>query len=89
MRRALRIWDPGNLDTDGPVKALAVSLDGKTVYAGGEFFNIGAQTPLPEKSYLAALDADSGNATSWNPVPNDAVLCTCTAGIDALCWWTF
>ena len=66
-------WDPGNLDTDGPVKALAVSLDGKTVYAGGEFFNIGAQTPFPERSYLAALDADSGNATPWNPVPDSSV----------------
>ena len=45
------------------VRALAVS--GSTVYVGGYFSSIGGQ---PRDS-LAAIDASSGNAKSWNPSP--------------------
>ncbi len=54
--------DPGfSPDPDAPVAALAVS--GSTVYAGGAFTSIGGQP----RSAIAALDASTGEATSWNP----------------------
>ena len=56
-------WNPeagGILTT---VFALAVSPDGSTVYAGGSFTEIGGE----ERSGLAALDADTGTPTAWNP----------------------
>ena len=49
--------------------ALAVSTDGNTVYAGGQFTTIDAQT----HNYLAALDSTSGSPTSWDPGAGDTV----------------
>ncbi|GIW09481.1 MAG: hypothetical protein KatS3mg061_0538 [Dehalococcoidia bacterium] len=46
---------------DDWVYALAVS--GSTVYVGGGFTSVGGQT----RNRLAALDAATGNVTSWNP----------------------
>ena len=43
------------------VYALAVS--GDTVYVGGGFTRIGGE----DRSHIAALDADSGEATEWDP----------------------
>ena len=43
--------------------ALAVSSDGKTVYVGGYFENIGGQA----RDGIAAIDAETGIATNWNP----------------------
>ena len=58
-------WNPNatcsNLSLCNVVTALAVS--GSTVYAGGEFNSMGGQL----RSHIAALDASTGNATSWNP----------------------
>src|SRR5437763_672347 len=51
--------DNGN-SGDG-VRALAVS--GTTVYAGGDFIDIGGQP----RSGIAALDATTAAATAWNP----------------------
>jgi len=36
------------------------------VYTGGDFTTIGGQT----RNYIAAIDASTGLATSWNPNPN-------------------
>ncbi|MBE0661408.1 MAG: hypothetical protein IH597_02985, partial [Bacteroidales bacterium] len=44
-------------------------LHGSTLYVGGWFTQIGGQP----RTYLAALNATSGAATSWNPVLNSAV----------------
>jgi hypothetical protein len=52
-------WNPG---ANYPVKALAISGDGATVYAGGEFTQIGGQA----RNYVAALDAVTGEVTAWN-----------------------
>jgi len=59
-------WNPNASDADFPyVYALAVS--GSTVYAGGGFGSIGGQP----RSFIAALDAVTGNATAWNPNASD------------------
>lgn len=59
-------WDP---DADALVRSLV--LTGSTMYAGGEFTNIGGQA----RSYIAALDTttDTSNATAWNPDADGAV----------------
>lgn len=58
-------WDPG---ADGIVWTLATTQrttfpNEVTVYAGGEFMNIGG---LP-RAHAAALNGTTGGATSWNP----------------------
>ncbi len=74
----LTSWNPdahGSLPgTDGSVYALAVS--GSTVYAGGDFTTIGGQT----RRRIAALDASTGNATSWNPGANNYVFALAVSG---------
>jgi hypothetical protein len=55
---AVTSWNP---DANGEVYALALS--GSTIYAGGEFLDIGGQT----RHRIAAIDARSGRATAWNP----------------------
>src|SRR5262249_23432612 len=55
-------WNPtANGDTYDAVSDLRVS--GSTVYAGGKFTFIGGQP----RNHIAALDATTGTATSWNP----------------------
>jgi len=64
-------WDPGVTVTGFPstvVRALAVS--GGTVYVGGDFsFEIGGQL----RNRIAALDAETGLATPWNPNADNPV----------------
>jgi hypothetical protein len=48
------------------IHALAVSVDGLTVYAGGIFTSIGGQT----RNFIAALNAADGTATAFNPNPD-------------------
>ena len=60
-------WNPNARGTSYPgVSALAVS--GSTVYVGGQFTSIGGQA----RNNIAALDAGSGAATSWNPDASDS-----------------
>ncbi len=61
-------WNP---DVTGIVHALAVSPDGRTLYAGGSFSAVGA-TP---RAYLAAIDttSDGNNLLDWNPDPDGVV----------------
>jgi hypothetical protein len=63
-------WDP---NADGSVYALAIrnpaSSTASTVYAGGQFTNIGGQS----RNNLAALNGTTGQATAWNPDPDDTV----------------
>jgi hypothetical protein len=54
----------------------ALALGDGVLYAGGAFTTIGGQ-PRPN---LAALDLATGQATSWNPIPNGNVSALATAG---------
>jgi len=68
-------WNPnaGGVLTPA-VYALAVS--GATVYAGGNFTTIGGQT----RNRIAALDAISGAATTWDPNANSGVRALAVSG---------
>lgn len=67
-------WDPGGISINSGVNAIVVS--GGVVYAGGWFTNIGNQA----RSYIAALDPTTGNATSWNPNANNYVQTLAVSG---------
>ena len=54
---------------DGPVRALALSPDGRTLYAGGDFTRVDGQS----RSRLAAFDVSSGALTSWAPTTDGKV----------------
>ncbi|HEX7516836.1 MAG TPA: hypothetical protein VF345_06060 [Chthoniobacterales bacterium] len=62
-------FDPNANDA---IHALAVSVDGLTVYAGGLFTSIGGKT----RNRIAGLNAANGTATAFNP--------NADAGIEAL-----
>ncbi len=68
-------WNPGASGSlPGGVYALALS--GGTIYAGGVFSTIGGQA----RSNIAALDAATGTATSWDPEANAAVRSLAVSG---------
>jgi FlgD Ig-like domain/Cohesin domain len=64
-------WDPnpsGTLKTEGmafyaSMHIYAIVVSGSTIYVGGNFTNIGGQP----RHGIAALEASTGQATSWNP----------------------
>ncbi|MHC1727281.1 MAG: DUF1566 domain-containing protein [Syntrophobacteraceae bacterium] len=67
------------------IRALAVK--GETVFAGGRFTGyVGGQY----RTYLAAFDAATGNATSWNPAPNNVIGALALSGdtLYAAGWFT-
>ena len=68
-------WDPAAQPTDsccdGPIAAA-----GATIYVAGGFEQVGGQ---PRRK-LAAIDAETGRATSWNPQPDDDVNAITPAG---------
>ncbi|MCX7019712.1 MAG: fibronectin type III domain-containing protein [Candidatus Sumerlaeota bacterium] len=66
-------WNP---NADSYVNALAVSGDGLTVYAGGQFTFIGGQT----RNRIAALNATGNAITTWNPNANNVVLALAVSG---------
>lgn len=64
-------WNPAPSPA-ASVTAIAVSPDGNTVYAGGTFTQIGANSA--SLSRLAAISASTGDAsTTWAPAPNNTV----------------
>lgn len=60
-------WNPG-ADVDGQVTALLMS--GGLIYVAGDFQNIGGHF----RPGLAAVDLKSGEATNWQPQPDQSVL---------------
>jgi trimeric autotransporter adhesin len=63
-------WNPNVLGAPYPsTYVLTILVDGGTVYAGGQFTSAGGAS----RTNLAALDAVTGAATSWNPGANAEV----------------
>jgi trimeric autotransporter adhesin len=56
-------------DVVGRVAALAPSADGSTLFVGGEFTSVGGVG----RTNLAAVRADTGAVTAWNPGANRVV----------------
>ena len=64
----LASWDPS---VDGAVSSIVLS--GSTVYTGGAFTVVNTSATPIARGYLAAFDANTGQATSWNPSANFTV----------------
>jgi hypothetical protein len=64
-------WDPNANDSVGALAAVPPIPGGSsnTVYAGGDFNSIGGQS----RANIAALDLNTGRATTWNPKTNGRV----------------
>lgn len=56
-------WDPNVSGGSGLTAVNTVAVSGSTVYVGGNFTSIGFQP----RNHIAALDAATGAATTWNP----------------------
>lgn len=65
----IRISGAGSVDAsfavtvDGQVRTMVLSPDGNTLYIGGNFTTINGSSRMG----IAAVDADSGALSSWNP----------------------
>ncbi len=73
-------WNP---NANSGVLALAVSADGSTVYAGGDFNVDWYGSPSiggVDRNCIAALNASDGSVTNWNPIANDEVLALAISG---------
>jgi len=64
----LTSWNP-NCEPQG-CTVLALAISGPTIYVGGYFGSAGGQP----RNNLAAIDAVTGGATSWDPNPNSMIL---------------
>jgi hypothetical protein len=60
-------------------------VNGSTIYAGGSFTTIDGQT----RHHIAALDAGSGHATTWNPDADNAVYALAVSGSTVYAGGTF
>ncbi len=71
---------PWNPNADKSITALAMS--GSTIYAAGYFTHIGdsINNPLVARNSLAAIDANTGAAKSWNPQSNNYVFSLAAQG---------
>ena len=67
-------WNPGTAGTQLGVSAIAAI--GSAVYAGGTFTTMGGKP----RRYLAALDATTGLATSWDPAADGPVYSLAASG---------
>jgi FlgD Ig-like domain/Domain of unknown function (DUF5122) beta-propeller len=59
-------WNPnviGSKFNTGAGGVYTILVNGATIYAGGEFYSVGFQL----REALAAIDANTGQATEWNP----------------------
>lgn len=67
-------WSPDAVGGFGYVRDVVVA--GSTVYASGSFTSIGGQP----RNGLAAIDTGTGDATDWNPDPDDEVWSLAVSG---------
>lgn len=59
--------------TDGEVKAMALSEDGNILYIGGSFSSVTDSIDTYTRNNLAAIDLSTLTVTSWDPNANDTV----------------
>ena len=69
-------WNPNPSGGFFGGEMASVSVNGSTVYVGGSFTSVGGQA----RSGVAALDAGSGIATTWNPRPGGPVQVVAATG---------
>ena len=69
-------WNPNVVGDNFGYQISALAVSGNRVYAGGYFIGIGGQS----RRNLAALDASTGAATSWNPAPDAQVTAVSAIG---------
>lgn len=66
----LSTWNAsGEADTNGTVRAMVLSSDGRTLYIGGDFTQVGGVA----RNRLASLNAATGAVLPWNPNANGPV----------------
>jgi predicted small secreted protein len=58
-------WNPGLESSHYSPEVNAIAVSGPTVYVGGVFTSVGGQS----RNSIAALDATTGLASNWNPIP--------------------
>ncbi len=63
-------WNP-----NANSRVLTIEKADSNVYVGGYFTKIGAQIPQLDRIRIAALNAETGDATNWNPNANAPVWC--------------
>jgi hypothetical protein len=63
-------WDPPwrSLASNVPI-ILSLESGGRSIYVGGQFDHVGGK----QRNYVAELDARTGEATDWNPDPNNDI----------------
>jgi hypothetical protein len=69
-------WDPAATKSGASSFVNALALSGNTVFAGGAFGRLGAQT----RNHAGGVDVIVGAATAWNPNLNGAVLALALEG---------
>ena len=69
-------WN-ANANGDPSADIRSIVLDGGILYVGGWFFGTMGGQP---RTGLAALDANTGQATAWNPSPNSTVCSVAISG---------
>lgn len=66
-----------NAPTNGQVRGLAASPDGKTIYLAGDFTTVGGQP----RSRIAAVDSSTGRVLPWAPPLNGSARSVVTDGV--------
>jgi hypothetical protein len=69
-------WNPGGTLSGGLGFVSSMTLSNGILFVGGSFTAIGGKTV----TNLAAIDAGTGQASTWNPAPNNTVRTLTIAG---------
>ncbi len=69
-------WDPSPSISYGELSVKALAVSGTTVFVGGLFESIGGQ----QRKNIAAVDATTGMATSWDPSAGYTVFALAASG---------
>jgi hypothetical protein len=63
-------WNPPWRSVPNHVPIIyALKVDGRSIYVGGQFDHVGGK----QRKYVAELDARTGEATDWDPDPNNDI----------------